>query len=242
MKKRVVSIIVLGLIAYSAVSYAKTLPRETVEEGYITIVSTEEKHFDFEKTEYEWGILFKDKDTGNEYKFIYDEPLQYDEPEFHITDPENPYYIIEQDLEQDVEKRSTREICEEIALLYDLEPEWLMAMCVKESQCDPEAFNGVDRGIIQVCEKWHKARMKRLGVTNLNDPYQCVLVAADFLAELIEYSLNREDVNGDMQYVFMRYNMATDAVEEFYEQGIISEYAQDIIRMSDELKEELRRG
>lgn len=243
MKRKLVYVLAFGLTSVVFLVSAKSLYNYSVyhrakeaRDTAIILPTTEEQHYEFEGIEYDWGILFKEKTTGEEYKFVYDEPIVDDS-----LDPESDYYILEESLPQDPKKRSTREICETIGDMYDFDPTFLMVMCIQESQCDPEASNGDDFGIMQIRERWHKDRMQRLGCTDLLDPYSNILVATDFLAELTEDANERDDVDGDMAYILMRYNMSIEAAEDLWAQGETSEYAQDVIRMSEELKEELRR-
>lgn len=46
--------------------------------------------------------------------------------------------------------------------------------------------DGASEGYMQVQERWHTERMKRLGVTDLMDPFGNFRVGCDFLAELID--------------------------------------------------------
>ena len=76
--------------------------------------------------------------------------------------------------------------CEEIGEMYCVCPELLMAMIETESSGNPDATNGTCKGLMQVSEKWHRDRMKRLGVKDIYDPYGNILVATDYLMELAE--------------------------------------------------------
>ena len=112
---------------------------------------------------------------------------------------------------------------------YSICPELLMAMCEKESSGRANATNGSCKGVLQVNEKFHKARMSRLGVTDLYDIESNVNVAADYLLELFEE-------NEDIYLVLMKYNMGDAAAERLYEQGIYSKYAVSITERSEELE------
>lgn len=84
---------------------------------------------------------------------------------------------------------------------------------------------------MQVNEKCHKDRMKRLEVADIYDPYGNVLVAADYLAELFE-EYEEADV------VLMFYSGNSRAEE--YSRGIgdMSDYANDILELSAKLERE----
>ena len=112
---------------------------------------------------------------------------------------------------------------------YNICPELLMAMCEKESSGKADAKNGSCKGVLQVNEKFHKERMKRLGVTDLYDIESNINVAADYLLELFEE-------NGDIYLVLMKYNMGDATAERLYEQGIYSKYAISITERSEELE------
>lgn len=45
--------------------------------------------------------------------------------------------------------------------------------------------DGCSVGYMQIQEKWHKERMERLGVSDLNEPYGNFQVGCDFLSELL---------------------------------------------------------
>ena len=65
-----------------------------------------------------------------------------------------------------------------------------MAIVEAESSGKADARNGGCIGLMQVYEKYHKDRMKRLGVTDLYDPYSNILVGTDILMELAEGESN----------------------------------------------------
>lgn len=48
-----------------------------------------------------------------------------------------------------------------------------------------EGDGGASWGYCQVQPRWHKARMERLGVTDLMDPFGNFRVACDYMAELL---------------------------------------------------------
>ncbi len=75
------------------------------------------------------------------------------------------------------------EICRE----YQVDPAIVMAMINKESTFNPAAKGdgGASYGLMQIQAILHMERIARLGVTNLYDPEQNVLVGVDYLAELI---------------------------------------------------------
>lgn len=80
-----------------------------------------------------------------------------------------------------------RAACEESGIEYEL------ALAVIEQETGYQNVtgdNGQSAGYMQVQEKWHGARMERLGVTDLTDPFGNFRVGCDYLSELLsKYSL-----------------------------------------------------
>lgn len=117
--------------------------------------------------------------------------------------------------------------CVEIGLLYNISPELLMAIVETESGGDKYARNGTCKGLMQVSVKWHKDRMKKLGVINIYDEYSNILVATDYLRELI-------DKYKDIRYVLDIYNGNSQAKYN-HEHNITSEYSRKVITRAYEL-------
>ena len=111
---------------------------------------------------------------------------------------------------------------------YGICPELLQALIETESSGNPRAVNGACKGLCQIYEKYHRDRMERLGVCDLYDERENILIAADYLAELIkEY--------GEMSLVLDIYNGNSTAQQNF-DKGIISDYAGAILKRSEELE------
>lgn len=125
--------------------------------------------------------------------------------------------------------------CAEIGEQYHICPELLVAMIEAESSGKADAANGKCTGLLQVNPAWHKTRMQRLGVSDLTDAYGNILVAADYLAELFAE-------NEDLYLVLMKYNMPHYTAENYYNQGIYSEYAVNIAERAAELERIKERG
>ena len=88
---------------------------------------------------------------------------------------------------------------------YHLCPEMVIAIIEHESSGLANLFIAHCKGLMQIYEKYHMDRMKKLGVTDLYDPYSNILVGCDYLAELFsEYD--------DMGTVLMVYNGTKNAV------------------------------
>lgn len=80
-----------------------------------------------------------------------------------------------------------RAACEETGIPYEL----ALAVIRQETEFRNVVGDaGKSVGYMQVQERWHKDRMARLGVTNLEDPYSNFRVGCDYLSELLgKYSL-----------------------------------------------------
>lgn len=113
---------------------------------------------------------------------------------------------------------------------YNICPELIEAMIERESRWNPEAVNGDCMGLMQISERWHRERMERLGVTDLFDPYDNILVGVDYMAELFE---RYEDPG----MVLMVYNGDSRA-KDLQATGNLSEYAEWILTRSAELERE----
>ena len=75
---------------------------------------------------------------------------------------------------------------------------------------------------MQIRVKWHKERMKRLGVKNIYDLRGNILVGVDYLAELLER-------NADVKWALMAYNGSPSYANEKLRKGIVTNYAKEII-------------
>ena len=121
--------------------------------------------------------------------------------------------------------------CEYIELLCqerNMCPELVQAIIEQESNWDPEARNGDCAGLMQISEKWHRDRMERLGVEDLMDPYDNILLGVDYLQELFR----RYE---DPAMVLMIYNGDSRAWE-YWEAGEMSDYAARILERAAELE------
>lgn len=124
------------------------------------------------------------------------------------------------------------EITEEYGRQYNICPELLQAIAMRESTLYLEATNGDCKGLMQISERWHTQRMERLGVTDIYDARGNILLAADYIAELRDTT----EYGYDLVYVLMRYNMRTDTANELYKAGTISNYAKEVVARANELE------
>ncbi len=113
-------------------------------------------------------------------------------------------------------------IAEELGEEYGICPELIQAIAWRESRFKSDAENKGCIGIMQVYEKWHKDRMKRLGVTDLYDMRQNMMVGVDFLSELFERY-------GDAPVVTAAYHGEKDIYD-------VSDYTKTIIELTEYLE------
>lgn len=113
---------------------------------------------------------------------------------------------------------------------YNICPEILMSIIEKESSGQFDAENDGCKGLMQINEKFHADRMKRLGCNNIFDEEQNVHVGTDYLSELLEEY-------GDIYIILMCYNMGESRANELVSLGIYeSDYAVWICERSAELE------
>lgn len=119
----------------------------------------------------------------------------------------------------------------EVAQLYDLNPNLILAMIEAESSGRAKVVSKAGCvGLMQVSPKWHKDRMDRLGVTDLTDAYGNILVGCDYVAEMFaKYD--------DVYCVLMGYNQGEygGAIGKAME-GKYSKYAKRIVKRMNELE------
>jgi len=121
----------------------------------------------------------------------------------------------------------THEICEQ----YGVSTEVVFAIMQYESRFNSEAVgdNGQSFGYMQVMEKWHVDRMKKLGVSDLKNPEENILVAVDYLSEL-------KQIYGDMTSVLMAYNCGPTTAQKLWKQGIWQTgYTREVLQCSENI-------
>lgn len=134
------------------------------------------------------------------------------------TEPEIVMYDVP--LDEDLQKHIIK-----VSEANGIDPKIIFAMAQRESNyiADAVGDNGASIGLLQIQSRWHSERMERLGCTNLLDPYQNVIVGVDYLAELLEQY-------GDIAKALTAYNRGC------YE-GTVTEYAQAILKLANEMEE-----
>lgn len=129
-----------------------------------------------------------------------------------------------------MEESEVYEMAVEIGEIYSISPELLTAIAYHESRYKTDAKNGGCIGLMQVNQPFHKDRMKRLWVSDLYDPYGNMLVAADYLAELI-------DEYQEIAPSLMEYH-GESGVDKFIDgEKDMSKYARKILKLSEEMEQ-----
>ncbi len=125
-----------------------------------------------------------------------------------------PVALYEVPLSEELQLHAIQE-CE----AHDIDPAVVIAIIWKESnyKAGAKGDNGNSLGLMQIQPRWHKARMKRLGCTDLLDPYQNITVGVDILAELLD------KYDGSTSMALMAYNAGSYGAHlNWFSQGIYS--------------------
>ena len=133
---------------------------------------------------------------------------------------EDPQYILDSygaNVPEDIQF-----YCEMAQDEFNVCAELLEAIAWRESRFDPHAKNEGCLGLMQISERWHKDRMKKLSVDDIYDAQGNIRVAADYLDDLFEM------YDGDLYKVLMTYN--GDSSEG------VSDYALEICEISQALE------
>lgn len=109
-----------------------------------------------------------------------------DNPEVYTKPLPDPVPVAQLETNNHIEKTAKR---------YGLDSRIIKALIEEESGwvASAEGDNGNSIGLMQIQERWHKERMKRLGVTNLYDSEQNITVGCDILSELLNKYGNYKD-------------------------------------------------
>ena len=113
----------------------------------------------------------------------------------------------------------------QVAESYGIDPAIMFAMCYWESTYNPASIGdqGEAFGLMQIQPKWHSERMAQLNCSDLLDPYQNVIVGADYLAEQMDR------YGGDISKALVAYNAG-------HYNGTITKYAMVVMAMAEELR------
>lgn len=155
--------------------------------------------------------------TIEETTEVVTEPTETEIPTEEVTEPSVTLYDVP--LDEELQLHIISEAVE-----HNIDPAIIIAMAYKESRYKANAIgdNGNSYGLLQIQPKWHYKRMKKLGCTDLLDPYQNVTVGVDYLAEQIDR------YGGDVAKGLTAYNKGHYA-------GKVTNYAKSVIATAEEL-------
>ena len=211
--------VVLSLLLYLSLAAIPQPKKET-----IVTAETDQELEDITIEEYAAPLVTSPLEYSK--NIIFEEPEPEPEPE---PINEEPYFV--DIVDGYITEESLRSICIYVGDLYDIPPNILHALAYVESRYNVNATGtSGDSGLCQIIPKWNRDRMKRLGVTDIYDPYSNVLVCADIL----KYNQSTKYGN-DIRFMLMAYNMGVGGATKKYEAGIISNYANKVLAKSYEL-------
>ena len=112
-----------------------------------------------------------------------------------------------------------------------ISPALVIAIIEVESDGDAKRIgdNGAAFGLMQIQTRWHRDRMKKLGVADLTNPKQNVQVGVDYLVELF-------DINPETQWVLDAFNGGQAYADKLQEKKIDTDYSQKILKRAAELE------
>ena len=116
---------------------------------------------------------------------------------------------------------------------YGISTNVVMATIWKESNFDIDIMgdHGEAYGLMQIQKKWHKARMKKVGATDLLNCYDNVNVGIDYLAELYKI------YNGNWHKTLMAYNGGHAYCKRRLRMGLVnSPYSRMIMNKAEQYK------
>ena len=192
--------IIFAIVALIAIIIAKCSANTTVPDTYevqateySTVVPSDENTDEVTTTQTHATI--NEQDTEVKTHLYYDIPLDED-----LQD-----YILE--------------VCHDYGVNHLI----VLGIIEKESTFGPNVIgdDGEAFGLMQVQPKWHQERMDRLGVTDISDPYQNILVGVDYFAEMLSYDRG-------IAWALMAYNGGATYANELTDEGAISSYVTDV--------------
>lgn len=154
-----------------------------------------------------------------------EEPSELEEPAAP-EEPERTYYDVP--LTKDLQ-----DIIIDASEKRDVDPALVLAVIEKESGYNPDASgdNGKSQGLMQIWRSAYEKRMKKLGVANLYDPRDNVLVGIDILAEKLEkYE--------DAEKALIAYNAGdAGAKKHYFSKSIYSNsYSRAVLKIAEEIR------
>lgn len=155
--------------------------------------------------------------------------LETGEPEttkgFEPIKIDGMYVVYDVPLEEEVQHYIFA-LCED----KDLDPAIVLGMIWRESGFDASTIGdkGKAFGLMQIQPRWHEARIEKLGITDLLDPYQNVTIGIDIFAELMDHGES-------LEWALTAYNGGYGRADKYERNGEISAYAEAVIENSEKL-------
>jgi hypothetical protein len=126
-------------------------------------------------------------------------------------------------------------ICRDAGVDYYM----VLALIERESgyKFDATGDRGRSKGLMQVQERFHLARMAELGADDLYNPYANMRVGVNYLAEIQDKYLSSSGAH----CVLMVYNAGEYGAQKRWAEGIYStDYSNQILSRAQEIKQELQ--
>lgn len=103
-------------------------------------------------------------------------------------------YKVKSNIQIDV-KGVSNEMIDDIATRSGVDPAIVKAIIKEESNGNPNAVGdgGESIGLMQIQPRWHRAKMEELGIVNLYDPQENVILGCSILSDLCDKYGNYED-------------------------------------------------
>lgn len=112
-----------------------------------------------------------------------------------------------------------------------ISPALVLAVIERESNYNINAVgdNGEAIGLMQIQSQWHIERMQELGITDLTDSKQNIIVGVNYLLELFRK-------NPEAEWVLNAYNGGQTYADRMQEKGITTDYAIAILARAAEIE------
>ena len=142
--------------------------------------------------------------------------------------PVTPVYNIDTEISEEYVQTAI-----DIGTEYDIAPELIIAIIEHESEGNPDVVSGCGAiGLMQVIPKFQEERCERLGVVDLSNGHENILVGTDYLQELFE---KYEDIQ--LVLTAYRFGEYSEQFQKAQNTGYLYSYVREVINRSDELQE-----
>lgn len=148
---------------------------------------------------------------------------------FQPPEPTEVHTLIDDRTDEEKFYHRIQSFAMELGDKFGVEPSMILAIAKKESRFNPDAVGNGAYGLMQIVTSVHKGRMQRLGVTNIMDPYENMLVAADILS----YLYKKYD---DPGLILMCYNLGEGGALSKFRNSGYSAYAKCVLGYKEEIE------